>query len=111
MTELMENEPLPPKNNDEEISTEIYTPLIEEVNESKINDINIDITTTITLYDFEIKSILIVPSTSATITITIRTSHLPQDRTIFLQGQSYFDWSSCDSYIYDYIRENIKSIY
>ena len=111
MTELFENEPLPPKIYDEEISPEIYTPPVEEVNESKINDINIDITTTITLYDFEIRNILIIPSTSATISITIRTSHLPADRVVFLQGQAYLNWSTDDHYLYDYIRENIKSIY
>lgn len=103
------DEPLPSKEIDRE-------PLIEMLDTDEIiqdakNNINIDITTTITLYNFEIKHILIIPSTSATITITIHTSHLPVDRIVFLQGESYFAWSTCDDYLYDYIRENIKSIY
>jgi hypothetical protein len=97
------NDIIPTKANDEpEPEPEIKIPK---------NAINIDITNTITLYDFTIKNILIVPSTSATVLISIRTSSTEQERTIFLVGKAYTDWSTCDDYLYDYIRANIKSIY
>lgn len=75
------------------------------------SSIDVTIESSITLYDFEIKQILIVPSTSATLTITIRTSNLPVDRVVYLIGDSYFAWSSDDNYLYDYIRKNIHTIY
>lgn len=75
------------------------------------SSINVDITTTTTLFDFVIDNILIIPSQSATINITIRTSHLPLKRVVILEREAYFAWSSDDNYIYDYIRENIHTIY
>lgn len=75
------------------------------------NSINIDITNSVTLYDFTIKNVLVIPSTSATINIVIRTSHTEQERIVYLVGTAYLSWSADDNYLYDYIRENIQYIY
>ena len=105
---MTDDEPLLPVR---EIEKTIYDDLPEPVAVKTKSSINVTIESSITLYDFEIKQIMIVPSTSATLTITIRTSPLPVEKTIYLIGDAYLAWSSCDDYLYDYIRENIHTIY
>ena len=81
------------------------------VGETTKNSINIIITKKITLIDFVIKEIRIVPSRSATVTIIIHTSYEPCERIVFLEGTDYTNWSSDDDYLYNFIQQNIKTIY
>ena len=62
---VCEDEPLPEK-------TVVVSEFVEEKTTID-NSINLVITTSVTLYDFTINSIMIIPSTSATIYITIHT--------------------------------------
>lgn len=111
MTELLSADPT-----DEPLPVKVYdAPLIHTETPpepAKINNsIDFTIESSITLLSFVIDQILIIPSTSASLTITITTTKSPIVRTVHLQGTAYTSWGEDDSYLYDYIRENIKSIY
>lgn len=73
--------------------------------------LDLEITETFQLERFEIKTILIIPATSAVIAITIFASNKKQYERIFqLIGKDYTDWTE-DSYPSSYIKKNIESIF
>lgn len=103
----MTDEPLPVREYEEPLI------VIEAPTEpAKLNNcINKTIESSITLISFVIDQILIIPSTSATLTLTITTSNMPIVRFVHLQGVDYTSWGEDDSYLYNYIIANIDTIY
>jgi hypothetical protein len=78
---------------------------------SSKNTLSLALTESFTLESFEIVSIVVKPSTSASINITISGSNGKlYDRVAFLEGDEYLAWET-DDYIYTYIQANITTIF
>lgn len=94
------------------------TPLIETMEPSTLSlppplhdtKIGITIVTETLLIDFTVKQIMILPSTSATITIYINTDKGQIERVMFMGSIDYLQWVD-DSFLYGWILKNIKNVY
>lgn len=102
---------------------DIYTPepLIETEKTDEIDiphqspplhdtKIGITIIHEIILIDFSIKQIMILPSTSASITVYINTNRGQEERTLYMGTAEYLEWTD-DAYLYGWIRKNIEKSY
>ncbi len=84
----------------------------EKMEKEKLNPLlNIYKTTVTHLISFEVLSIRIIPYLLATIDIKILTNTEHLYRTVTLRGDDYSNWGGDDIYIYEYIKNNIESIY
>ena len=81
------------------------------VSESSPNMLNVYKTVVTHLISFEIVIIRVIPYTMASIDIVILTDKGNIYRTVNLVGHHYLLWSSSDGYLYDFVRENLDTIY
>jgi hypothetical protein len=81
------------------------------VSESTINILNVYKTVVTHLISFEIIIIRVIPYTMASIDIVILTDKGNIYRTVNLIGPHYLLWSSSDGYLFDFIKENLDTIY
>lgn len=73
--------------------------------------LSLALTESFTLESFDIVSILVKPTKSATINITIHASNGKlYDRVVYIDGDEYLKWET-DDYLYTYIQANISTIF
>lgn len=73
--------------------------------------LSLAITETFTLDSFEITSVLVKPRQSASVNISIKGSNGKNyERIAYFEGDVYDGWKS-DDYLYNYIQQNIKTIF
>ena len=75
------------------------------------NFLNVYKTVVTHLISFEIIIIRVIPYTMASIDIVILTDKGNIYRTVNLSGPHYLLWSSSDGYLFDFVRENLDTIY
>ena len=63
------------------------------------------------LVSFDIIVIRVVPHVMATIDIQILTDTGHIFRTVNLVGEDYLKWSNDDAFLFDFVKENIDSIF
>jgi hypothetical protein len=82
-------------------------PVVPVVHDTKIDFI---ITHETHLIDFEIKQIIILPSTSANITVYINTDRGQKERVLYMGTVEYLQWAD-DAYLYSWIKKHIVNAF
>jgi hypothetical protein len=104
-----EKKPTPPLF---ELKTPVDEPPLDIAVVPVAHDTKIGITLTheTHLIDFEIKQIMILPSTSANITVYINTDRGQKERTLYMGTVEYLQWAD-DAFLYSWIKKHIVNSY
>lgn len=105
MDEENENTQITEQKNDDAENGELKTTTthLPIVHDTKIG---VTITTNTFLIDYAIKQIVILPSTSANITVFINTDRGQKERVLYMGTADYLQWAD-DAFLYGWISKNV----